>query len=208
MSLGLSQVVGVPLCWLKIASSNHDTDVQLVRPHPPEEYWFMKGSNIPETSQSSTVLAWSICQQQKIGGRIRWCCYQWPTLRLLPQLGRNSNTGCNTSCHSKYVLNMSCKCPYAKHMTMAQAAITRWHCYIHTRSFFPCGVAVGWDALLGELANSKRVAVALISLSRFSSCDREFPGERAVVIDFFLQAVCDCFSSKTKSCSVTKIKLY
>lgn len=80
---------------------------------------------------------------------------------------------------------MSCKYTYAKHMTMAQAAITRWHCYIHAHSSILCDVAVGWDALLGELANSKRVAVPLISLSKFSSCDRELPGEWAVVLEFF-----------------------
>lgn len=71
------------------------------------------------------------------------------------------------------------------------------------------GVVVGWDALLGQPASSKRVDVPLISSSRFSTCDRELPREQAVVLEgFFLLALCDHFSSKSKSCSVTKIKLY
>jgi len=57
---------------------------------------------------------------------------------------------------------------------------------LHTHPFFqPRGVAVGWDALSGEIVNSKRVAFPLISLCRFSSCDRELPGERAVVLEVF-----------------------
>lgn len=74
-------------------------------------------------------------------------------------------------------------------MTMARAAITRWHCYIHTRSSILCGVAVGWDALLGELANSKKVTLPLISLSRFSSCDSSLGNGQSCLR--FLQALCD-----------------
>lgn len=71
------------------------------------------------------------------------------------------------------------------------------------------GVVVGWDALLGQPASSKRVDVPLISSSRFSTCDRELPREQPVVLEgVFLLALCDHFSSKSKSCSVTKIKLY
>lgn len=96
---------------------------------------------------------------------------------------------------------------YVKHMPMAQAAITRWP-YPNTPIPPSFGVAVEWDALLGESESSKRVAVPLISPSRFSTCDRELPREQAVMLEVFLQALCDHFSSKTNSCSVTKIKLY
>lgn len=51
--------------------------------------------------------------------------------------------------------------------------------------FHPWGVAAGCDALLGEPANSKKVAVPFISISRFSSCDRQLPGEQ----NFFSLAI-------------------
>lgn len=67
---------------------------------------------------------------------------------------------------------------------------------LHThRSSHPAG-AVGWDALLGEPANSKRLAVPFLSLRTLMSCDRELPGERAVVLEGFLHTSCDRFSLK------------
>lgn len=85
--------------------------------------------------------------------------------------------------YGKYVLNMSCKntsnCIYAKYMALALDAITRWHYYIHTCSSIIFVVTVLWDALLRELANKS----CLISLTGFCSCDRELPGEGAVVLE-------------------------
>lgn len=97
--------------------------------------------------------------------------------------------------------------PYVTHMPMAQAAITRWPCSIHTHPFsLWCCWGVGCSS--GRVSEQQKSCCSLISPSRFSTCDRELPREQAVVLEWFLRALCEHFCSKTESCSVTKIKLY
>lgn len=84
-----------------------------------------------------------------------------------------------TECVCKYTCIHTC----ARHMPMAQDAITRWHYYIRTHPSIIFVSAV-WHSLLGELANSKEVALPLTSLTTFGSCDKELPGDQAVVLEF------------------------
>lgn len=150
VSLGLSQVVcvGVPLCWLKMASFNPKTDVQVLTqqgliPWRNTDY-IIKGISTPETRQASTFFsAWSVYQQRKLV--VEWddlLKISWPTLRLLPQLRRDWNLAVQT-----VVVNMHqiyCVSTYVKHMPMAQAAITGWPYSIHTHpSILWCCCRVG-----------------------------------------------------------------